>query len=165
MTSKRDMSRKFQVPLQTEYRANPSAFITKLAWGDSFPDADLAWNMKHSCYGAFGLEPKNFTPGQAGLDERGAMLVSQVRATGSVRGEIPLGGGNRLVLTLRDHPELPDDEPHIGYRVACLALGWLDKKRAGDLVQDDMLYNPEIRYADGLPHVVKPWLTVTLVRD
>lgn len=165
MSAFEDISSQFQIPLQAEFRRRREEFITKREWRARFPKADLVWSTNHSCYRCFGLEPSAFEKGQAGLDARGAALTTQVRTSGSARGEIPLRDGARLVLEVKDAPGLPSGRPHIGYRIACAALGWLDKKRAGETAADDMLYDPEVRYGDRKTHAINDWLTVKLVRD
>jgi hypothetical protein len=165
MTAFEDLSGPFQVPLHAAFRANPTGFITARTWKDLYKKADLVWNVDHSCYQAFGLGPAGYPKGQTGLEQRGAILLEKVRAEGVAVGTIPLRNGRRLELRVTDHPALRRQRPHIGYRITCHALGWVDKKWSGGVVREDMLYDPEVRYADGQPHVVAPWLTVQLVKE
>lgn len=162
MTTFEDLSGPFQRPLHGAFRANRSGFISASTWKSRFAGADLVWNVNHSCYRAFGLDPAGYPKGQPGLDERSRVLREKVRTEGSAVGTIPLRNGRRLELRVFDHPTLPDQRPHIGYRITCLALGWVDKKWSGRVAAEDFLYDPELRYADEQPHVLAPWLTVQL---
>jgi hypothetical protein len=157
-------SGRYQVKLLSEYLKQPDLFITAHEWKKvRYTLAPPVWNVNHSCYSAFGLAPSR-SGGQSELETLSGELSARLRRDGHAEGKLMLTNRKHLIIHI-DSAFSHDDErdPHIGYRLSCLVLGWVDKQRSQGQLREHMLYDLEMRYPTGRVHRIAPGLAAELV--